>query len=685
MYYGAQYFRPPFPEKKDWERDFKNMKNYGFNCVKLWAVWNYIEKEKGVFEFRDLDEFVCLAKEYKLDVIINLIPEGAPYWTYNGHDEDLYETADGQKIRYGGPANIPSGGWPGLCMDSPNYAHLVSNFIEKTAAHFAEEKAIIAIDVWNEPHLEPMYDYRSNMLCYCKHTQQEFRAWLRAKYESLEHLNAAWYRTYTNWEQVSPPPRFGTWADMLDWRKFWLDNMRRWLRIRVEASRKGAPNIPVQTHVAYSGILGNRIVGGLANELGDEFGLAREVDIFGLSSFPKWLMGEEHKYRHFIHNELVACASKNKPFYQVELQGGGGKPGLLGGEVPTADDICVWNWNTIAAGGKGSVYWQYAVEPAGIESPGFGLVGFKGEETKRSEMAGICAKELNIDSLEDAVREPILNAIYVSRSSDLLCFAADRKEEMYAGGLSGIFKAAYEKGVAVTFLHEDDIDTLQFPQIQSLYLPMLLVLSKFEIKKIKNYVESGGTVVSEACPGLYKPDGLLDQDGIALEEIFGLEHNEIQAVKENERIKIKMHEPNTNILGCFYRQIVNVIDESIKVHGVFEDGQIAVTERALGRGRAIWIGTYPSYYYEHTPGNQNQEVLLQWFHKTGYEEIESIEMEYEQNNAYVTAPVIRMLRSKDKRILVAVNHCNSKSQLSVHMKNGEVHQIDLHANRGELR
>lgn len=108
----------------------------------------------------------------------------------------------------------------------------------------------------------------------------------------------------------------------------------------------------VQTHVAYSGILGNRIVGGLGNELGDEFLLAREVDWFGLSSFPKWLMGPDHAYRHLIHNEMVAEAAHGKLFYQVELQGGAGKPGLLGGEVPDAGDVKIWNWNTKSAGGR---------------------------------------------------------------------------------------------------------------------------------------------------------------------------------------------------------------------------------------------------------------------------------------------------------------------------------------------
>lgn len=39
--------------------------------------------------------------------------------------------------------------------------------------------------------------------------QARFRKWLQAKYETLADINAAWYRTFTNWDQVEAP-RFPT-------------------------------------------------------------------------------------------------------------------------------------------------------------------------------------------------------------------------------------------------------------------------------------------------------------------------------------------------------------------------------------------------------------------------------------------------------------------------------------------
>ena len=686
MLYGAQYYRPPFPGKEYWERDLSHMKEMGFNCIKLWAVWNWIEQKPGEFDFKELDELVTLAGKYDLHVIINTIPEGAPYWTYTEEKRgELYQTAEGYSVEYGGPANIPSAGWPGLCMDSPKYAAMVAKFIEMTAAHFAEQEQVIAIDVWNEPHLEPMYDYRSEMLCYCRHSKKEFLKWLQKKYGTLEAINRAWYRKYTCWEQVNPPVRFGTWADMLDWRRFWLENLQRWMRIRVEAARKGAPKKMIQSHVAYSGILGNKTIGGLANELGDEFLLAKEVDWFGLSSFPKWLMGEDHIYRHFMHNEIIAAASHGKKFYQVELQGGAGKPGLLGGEVPDARDMVLWNWNTVAAGGKGSVYWQYAPEPAGIESPGFGLTGFYGEDSERSCAASEMACKLNIELLDRAKPVMPVNGIYVSRDTDLLTFASERREEMYAGSLSGIYRAAYDAGIPIGFFHQDYMHELCDSHIETLFLPMTIVLSQREKDILKKFVEQGGTLVSEACPGLYHSRGLLNQEQTFLKQLFGIHHNQVEGIPGWGEVTVQGDVEKTGFTGRFYRQCV-LAEPDVQILAAFEDGKPALTQKKYGKGRAVWIGTYPAYHYEHTKDKNTGKVLQMFMKKNGYKELKNIQIEIPVKNddGISLSPVVRLLETEEEYVLICVNHTEYKTHISVQKKDGKEIVCSLGAADGKI-
>lgn len=673
MVFGAQYFRPPFPGKDCWQRDMENMVRLGFNTVKLWAVWNWIEREPGKFYFDDLDELINIAHSVGLLVVINTIPEGAPYWTIQGNEDALYQTASGGKVSYGGPANLPTAGWPGLCLDKPQAAALVERFIRTLAEHVKDHPAMLAIDVWNEPHLEPMFDYRGDMLCYCNHSKARFRKWLQSKYVTLERLNDTWFRTYTTWEQVDPPPRLGTWTDMMDWRLFWMDNLRRLMRLRAAAAKRGAPDLPVQSHVAYSGYVGASGNGGLANELGDEFLLSREVDVFGLTCFPKWLMRKDPLFNHFLNNLIVAEASRGKPFYQVELQGGGGKAGLLGGEVPDAFDIRMWNYLSIAAGGKGVTYWQYAPEPAGIESPGFGLTGFQGENTERSLEAGRCAKELNTPLLGKAKPVKTLNAVYLSRVTSAWFYGAGRQEALYAQAIHGMCKAAYLRGIPFGFVHQDYLDTAWDEGVRTLMLPMPITLSADEIDMLELFIRTGGTIVAEAYPGLYDQTGLLDQSATVLRRLFGLDHVEVQGLPEDVKATaIKDTEPV--FTGILYKHIVRPFPTT-KTIAYFQDGHPAWTEYSLGKGKGIWFGSFLSLPYAKGEAPENEDVLVSYLYPEGYSAFEYLDVPVGEGFFPALSIVIRLLLSNGQYILIAVNPTGKDVPVTIRLReSGHEHE-----------
>lgn len=671
MYFGAQYYRPPFPGKEVWNRDLARMKALGFNVVKHWAVWNWIEREPGGYDFRELEELVALSKEHGLKVILNLIPEGAPYWTSKGYEASLYQTAEGELLKYSGPANIPSAGWPGLCPDSPEGERLITAFIRAAAFRFAENDNVIAIDVWNEPHLEPMFDYSGRLLCYCAHSAARFTAWLQARYGSLSRLNEAWFRAYTDWSQVEPPRRFGTSADMMDWRRFWLQNLARWLRFRVKAAREGAPGKPIQTHTAFSAYMGANNEGGLGNELGDEFLLAKEVDVFGLSSFPLWLMGDDHVNGHFINTEIIAEAARGKPFYQVELQGGPGKAGLLGGLTPTADDIRQWNLSVLASGGKGVVYWQYAPEPAGMESPGFGLCNPDGGGTARMQSAGDCARKYNLETLDQAKRVLSSNGIYLSRNADLLCYAMG-DEKSYHHSFEGIWRLLLEEGIPCRFVHGDYGDKLLEEGMRCLYLPMALCLSKEEQESLLSFVRGGGRLIVEAGTGMYGENGQLDPDSTFLDALFGMRGVCIEKAKEKHAFE--------TTAGCgafhsvFYWQGFSEIGDGCRILARFESGEPAALERRYGEGTAVWIGGFVGHGYH---GDQDPDVrgfLGAFFEKTGYAPVEDLRAD---------GMPVRLLETETDYIAVCLNRTANAKKIELRLA-GQAYQAEVPAKDGTL-
>lgn len=679
MYFGAQYYRPPFPDRTCWERDFLNMKQLGFHVVKLWAVWNDIEREPDHFVFDDLDRLTELAGKNGLKVIINTIPEGAPYWLYEAYPDCLYETVEGKKITMGGPANLPTGGWPGLCMDNPEVSDLVCNFIFRTAEHYRDNSSVIILDVWNEPHLEPMFDYKNELLCACGASKRAFRDWLKVRYGSLERLNEAWFRRYSDWEEIVPPPRFGTYTDMMDWRRFWLYNLAEWLKRRVEAARRGAPGKLIQTHSASADYMGASSNGALGIELSDEFLLAREVDVFGLSSFPKWLMGEtkrDYDLSHLLQSEIICAASREKVFYQAELQGGAGVPGFLAHKVPKREDIRIWNWNTIAAGGKGVVYWQYAPEPAGMESPGFGLTGFNGENTERSLEAGRCAKLFEAYELDRSRPVPAINGIYLSRNADLLLFAAGAQEEKYAHSIYGVFKSCTEGGIPVRFVHGDYMESAWEEGLRVLYVPMSLSLSDEEQSRILEFAGMGGRVVLEAAAGLYSEMGEISAGGSSspcpmLEAAFGAE--EISLDAGDGEIPVLDKVGAVLCEGLYYRQTMKAARG--KVTGWFEDGTPAMAEVEYGKGVIRWTGTFPGAAVKDAGSRAAAEFIQKQFKAEGYSLFSVLE-----------APelIVRLLQTENGPVMAVVNQTPESRPLFARERTGKEWSLEVHGYDGVL-
>src|SRR5438477_46594 len=77
-------------------------------------------------------------------------------------------------------------------------------FFQEVARHAEKGKAFYGWDLWSEPAALnwAQVGYKSEpMFCYCPASMERFRDWLQMKYGTLEKLNVAWHRTFTDWKQ----------------------------------------------------------------------------------------------------------------------------------------------------------------------------------------------------------------------------------------------------------------------------------------------------------------------------------------------------------------------------------------------------------------------------------------------------------------------------------------------------
>jgi beta-galactosidase GanA len=594
------------------------------NTVKLWAVWSWIERIEGTFYFEDLDELFEICANVGLGVVLNLIPEGAPYWLERRLPEAAYTANDGYQAEFSGAANMPSGGWPGLCRDNSQVAAFANRFLEQVALRYRDRPNLVAFDVWNEPHIDPAFDYPAKLFCYCGASLARFVAWLRQKYESLERLNNAWHRAYADWEDVKAPTRFGTYPDMMDWRMFWLENQAQWLEARVGIVKGAAPNVIAMTHVPFSGYFGGSGKGGLGQTLTDEFLLATKVEQFGLTSFPKWLM-QNDPIQHLFNIEMVGAAAGLKNFWQSELQSGGGLWGAYGSEVATPEELRQWTWGALATGAKGVMFWQWRPEPSGLESPGFGLTTIDGLDSPRTEAAKTMGLRISANRwLAEAKNLLPCNAIYVSRAADLFFFAADRGERLYADALFGAYRSFFDAGLPVRFVHADASlqGATQRPEL--LYVPAALALSDGEIALLEAWIAAGTTVVVEACTGLFDATGTLRSAPRSLEETAGLAQPEITSLEFSELRWTDPGCPKPSFTGRFYRQDFFSRAKDVEIIAEFSDGRPAIYCRPVGLGKIVWVCSLCSVAAREQAVRSQSSPITRWACERGYQELRSI-------------------------------------------------------------
>jgi beta-galactosidase len=193
---AAQYYRPPFPERRRWADDLRDMRRAGLDAVQLWLLWGWIEPEPGRLRFEDFDELVALAAGEDLGVILCPIAFMHPFWIHRVvPDAHLVDHA-GHRVQSLTHPGVHVGLTPGGCIDHPDVRGRIGDFLEACARRYASAEHVVAWDCWNETRWAAG---SQATVCYCDHTLGAFRDWLRERYGDLDSLNRAWRRRYCAW------------------------------------------------------------------------------------------------------------------------------------------------------------------------------------------------------------------------------------------------------------------------------------------------------------------------------------------------------------------------------------------------------------------------------------------------------------------------------------------------------
>jgi beta-galactosidase len=592
--YGAVYFRKTNPPPEDWARDYQTAAQTGMNIFRYWFMWSAIEVAPGKFDWSDYDRNMDLAAKNGIRIVIEELVGCAPEWAFRKYAHARYQGSDGFLVNSTVSESSAVGGFPGLCLDNPDVHALAENFLIALVERYRDHPATYAYDIWNEG--TSFGGTPQRMYCYCEGSKRKLRQWLEARYGSVEKTAKEWRRySYQTWEDVEPPRSFSGYPDSLDWLQFRVDNAYSLFDWRIKLFRKLDP----KHHITAHGVSGTLI--SLPSASHNEWRSAAAVDIWGLT----WIAARqgEAAWQQFHAVDLVRAGARGKPFWHAEAQGGPlwMQPQVLGrpiddGRVPDAEDVRIWNMVSLAAGAKGLLYCRYRPLLDGPLFGAFGPFAMDGSATPQSEMAGRVAHWANDHPQlwkSNAIKGDV-GLVFVPEA-ETFNYVQQGNTDFFAQSIRGAYQAFFNSNIQSDFVALDNIG-----EYKLLYLPYPVMLKQETAAKLRNFVEQGGTLISEGLPGYFGDHGHVGtvQPNYGLDEVFGARESYVEFspdISNDFTLEVK----GSKIYGRFFHQAYEL--HGGEAVGHYSNGSIAAVEHKFGQGRTLLIGSFPGggYFLHH--------------------------------------------------------------------------------------
>ena len=272
LWHGGDYNPEQWLDRPEiLEQDIVLMKEANVNCVSLGIfAWAEYEPREGEFHFEWLDRIINRLYENEIYVML-ATPTGAlPVWMQHKYEEV-------RQVRSNRVRNLP-GNRQNFCYSSPIMRKKMRVINEQLAKRYGNHPAVIAWHISNE--------YGNNgtdSSCHCPYCQEQFRLWLKNRYQTLENINKAWWtkfwsHTYQDWEMIeSPAPHGETTLHglKLDWKRFVSDRLQDFCEEEIKVIQEHS-DLPVTTNYM-------EFFGGI-----NYFKLGKQLDFISLDSYPSW-------------------------------------------------------------------------------------------------------------------------------------------------------------------------------------------------------------------------------------------------------------------------------------------------------------------------------------------------------------------------------------------------------------
>lgn len=561
-------------------QDIELMKEANANAFSIGMfAWASLEPEEGVYNFEWLDDIINNIASIGGKVLLST-PSGArPAWMSQKYPEVLRVNASRQKLLHGARHNH--------CFSSPVYREKTQKINRLLAERYGDNPAIVMWHVSNEYGGE----------CHCDYCQQAFRSWLKDRYNNnLDELNHAWWgpfwsHTITDWTQIESPSPIGEDAVHgmnLDWRRFVSDQTIDFYKNEIAPLRELTPGIPITTNFMADG-----------NDLIPFQGLdyskfAKEVDVMSWDAYPAW------------HNDwdTTADLAMKVAFVDDLYRSLKDQPFLLLESTPSGV-----NWHNVnkakrpgmhylsamqmlAHGSDSIMYFQWRKSRGSSEKFHGAVVDHDGSTDNRvfQDVKEVGQALKDMPAIAGSMRQSEVAVVYDWENHWALGDAQGYglQTKRYPQTVQEHYRAFWENDIPVDVITKEQ----DFSKYKLLVVPMLYLMSKETIQRLKSFVEQGGRLVTTYISGVVNEFDLTYLGGWPkeLQEIFGINPLETDTYYPSDKNQVKFQNGSYEVTD--YATILSV--NSAEILGAYQsdfyEGSPAITKNEYQKGEAYYIG-----------------------------------------------------------------------------------------------
>lgn len=622
LYHCAAYYPELWDESKI-DSDIDHMKKLGINCVRIGEfAWHTMEPEPDQI---DMSFFVRVVDKLYANGIYTMMctpTPTPPIWVTHGHPERLVVDYDGKRYIHGARLHV--------CDNNPYMRERTAIIVEAMAKAFSGHEGVIAWQLDNE-----MKSGVPECLCEC--CAQQWHAWLKAKYGTIEALNQAWGTAlwsehYNAFEQVVQP--FNTLlphnASLLtDYRRFARETTNDYAFMQADILRKydSAP-ITHDVHTFFAldmeGLFAGLDFTSMNGYTGDD-------------GYSKWQF--DYDYFRGMRQDKRFFVTETSPNYSGNTVGVGRhhRPGFLEIEALGA----------YASGAFGFSYWLFQQQRSGCEiTHGALLSAWNTPSTGYAEAQKVTRLLSKVEDgyMQTTHKRPEIALIYSSEAKSYFF-----SESILEGGNYFDRMLWVHERMEAAGLHKDVIPTqgdLAFYKL--VFTPFLPYVSPEFEQKAMEFVRNGGiwiigpmtgyrtqyhTVPTDHCLG-----NLEACAGVTAEFFYPMSATDAQLKAFGLCAPACLHgaaltvQAGTSVKGS--------------MQGGITDGYAFLTERKVGKGMVVVLSALPQIG---TPeGDKLMETILE--HYTSVAEVTD---RFSASNG--TTVITREGTGAYKRIYTAIN------------------------------